>query len=92
MNEPKYTVTVELDENGEQVIELPPELLNSLEWDENTQLEWIVEGDSILVREAEISDPGTEDTRISSYATIGVLGAFAIGAVVFVIWALQGSI
>lgn len=93
MNQSSYTVTVELDETGEHVIDLPPELLNSLEWDENTDLEWVVENDTIFVRKAEHrEDLDEDDTRVTGYATLGVLVAATVVAASLVAWVLYGSI
>jgi hypothetical protein len=35
-----YSSIVKEDENGELYIDLPPEMMEAMEWDENTVLEW----------------------------------------------------
>jgi len=45
---------VELTEDvasGELVLPIPSALLNDLAWYEGTELEWIVEGDELILRE-----------------------------------------
>ncbi len=53
MNKDKRFV-VELSEDvasGEMVIPVPEEILNEMSWYEGTELEWIVEGDELILRE-----------------------------------------
>lgn len=40
-----YTVKLEEDENGDLVLPIPPEILESMGWVEGTRLEWIDNGD-----------------------------------------------
>jgi len=39
------------NEDGELLLEFPPDLLDQMGWDENTVLEWIVEDDHVILRE-----------------------------------------
>lgn len=40
-----YTVTLEEDANGDLILPIPEEILNSMGWDVGTTLEWIDNGD-----------------------------------------------
>lgn len=40
-------------EDGETMIQLPIELLGSMGWDEQTLLEWIIEEETIILKETE---------------------------------------
>tara|TARA_Y100000389_G_C17200506_1_gene383408 strand:+ start:409 stop:588 length:180 start_codon:yes stop_codon:yes gene_type:complete len=40
-------------EDGETMIQLPIELLGSMGWDEQTLLEWIIEEETIVLKETE---------------------------------------
>ena len=42
-------VIVREDENGELYIELPPDLIEQLGWDENTEVLWVVEDDGKII-------------------------------------------
>lgn len=39
------------DDEGELVLQLPVELLNQMGWDEETLLEWHIEGEEVYLRE-----------------------------------------
>ena len=46
---------VPLEENvttGDLVLSIPPEILSEFDWYEGQELEWIVEGDELILREA----------------------------------------
>lgn len=50
-----YTVTLEEDENGDLILPIPPEILDSMGWVEGTTLEWIDNGDgSFALKEIEV--------------------------------------
>ena len=54
MNRDKRFV-VELQEDvssGDLIVQLPPEILNECCWYEGTELEWVLEGDELFLREA----------------------------------------
>ncbi len=47
---------VELEENistGELMVSVPEAILNSMGWYEGTQLEWVLENDELLLKEAD---------------------------------------
>jgi hypothetical protein len=48
-----YTVTLDEDENGDLFMPIPADFLDSLGWKEDDLLEWIVEGDQIVLRKVE---------------------------------------
>jgi hypothetical protein len=48
-----YTVTLDEDENGDLFMPIPADFLDSLGWQEDDLLEWIVEGDQIVLRKVE---------------------------------------
>lgn len=48
-----YTVTLDEDENGDLFMPIPADFLDSLGWTEDDVLEWIVEGDQIVLRKVE---------------------------------------
>jgi hypothetical protein len=48
-----YTVTLDEDENGDLLMPIPADFLDSLGWKEDDLLEWIVEGDQIVLRKVE---------------------------------------
>ena len=53
MNKDKRFV-VELQEDvsfGDLIVQLPPEILNEFCWYEGTELEWVIEGDEVFLRE-----------------------------------------
>lgn len=58
----KYIGNVVEDEDGELLLEFPIELLNQMGWDEGTLLEWIIEEEGVVLKEAE-SPP--EETQLS---------------------------
>ena len=48
----KYTTEIKQDhETGELYVEISDELLIELGWGYSTELEWLVEGDSIILKE-----------------------------------------
>jgi hypothetical protein len=44
---------VEDEETGEMLLELPTELLGSMGWDEGTLLEWLIEEENVILKEAQ---------------------------------------
>lgn len=48
-----YTVTLDEDENGDLFMPIPADFLDSLGWQEDDLLEWIVEDDQIVLRKVE---------------------------------------
>ena len=48
-----YIGEVVESEDGETMIQLPIELLGSMGWDEQTLLEWIIEEETIVLKETE---------------------------------------
>jgi len=44
---------VEDEETGELLLELPTELLGSMGWDEETLLEWLIEEENVILKEAQ---------------------------------------
>jgi bifunctional DNA-binding transcriptional regulator/antitoxin component of YhaV-PrlF toxin-antitoxin module len=55
------TVVVQEDENGELYIELPPEILDNLGWNNYDNLEWVIEDDGkIILRKRETDDSSNE--------------------------------
>jgi len=44
---------VEDEETGELLLELPTELLGSMGWDEETLLEWLIEEEKVILKEAQ---------------------------------------
>lgn len=51
----KYTCKVEIDELGEYYIVLPGELLKEVGWNIDDMIEWIIEGDSIVLSRKEVN-------------------------------------
>jgi len=51
----KYTCKVEIDELGEYYIVLPDELLKEIGWNIDDMIEWIIEGDSIVLSRKEVT-------------------------------------
>lgn len=49
--------TVKEDENGELYIELPDELVETMGWDEATELVWIIAEDGTIGLRKRIDDP-----------------------------------
>lgn len=87
MNQPTHIVTVELDENGDHVIDLPPEMLGSLGWNEHTKLKWEAGEDVIVIRK--IDDD--RDARVSGYVTLGLVAAVAMSIIGLVVWVVGVS-
>lgn len=57
-----YTVTIQEDENGEGFIELPPEVLSSLQIDEGDLINWDVQDDgSIVLTKKYLDEPIQQD-------------------------------
>ena len=50
-----YIIEVEEDENGEQFIQLPDELMEELGWQEGDLLDWDVRGNGIIL--TKVNDP-----------------------------------
>jgi bifunctional DNA-binding transcriptional regulator/antitoxin component of YhaV-PrlF toxin-antitoxin module len=50
-----YILEVEEDENGEQFITLPEEVLEDLGWEEGDVLNWDVKGNGIIL--TKVNDP-----------------------------------
>ena len=50
-----YILEVEEDENGEQFITLPPEVLEDLGWEEGDLLNWDVKANGIIL--TKVNDP-----------------------------------
>jgi hypothetical protein len=48
-----YTVTLDEDENGDLLMPIPADFLDSLGWQEDDLLEWIIEDDQIVLRKVE---------------------------------------
>ncbi len=51
-----YSYIGELEENistGELMVSVPEAILNSMGWYEGTQLEWVLENDELLLKEAD---------------------------------------
>ena len=48
-----YTVILDEDENGDLFMPIPADFLDNLGWTEDDVLEWIVEGDQIVLRKVE---------------------------------------
>ena len=48
-----YTVILDEDENGDLFMPIPADFLDSLGWQEDDLLEWIVEDDQIVLRKVE---------------------------------------
>jgi hypothetical protein len=48
-----YTVILDKDENGDLFMPIPADFLDSLGWQEDDLLEWIVEDNQIVLRKVE---------------------------------------
>jgi Antidote-toxin recognition MazE, bacterial antitoxin len=48
-----YTVILDEDENGDLFMPIPADFLDNLGWTEDDLLEWIIEGDQIVLRKVE---------------------------------------
>jgi len=46
-------VTLDEDENGDLMLPIPDVIMDELGWDDGDLLEWIVEGDQIVLRKVE---------------------------------------
>lgn len=47
-----YTSLVQEDEeSGDLILELPPELIDEMKWDENTILDWTIEDNKVFIKE-----------------------------------------
>lgn len=61
----KYTLTVEVDENDEYVLQFPAELLNDLKWKPGDTLRWKETGVASWTIEKVDADPLAEvDTNV----------------------------
>jgi len=45
-----YFVEIEEDDNGDLVIQIPEEVIETLGWEENTLLTWDIKGDGIILQ------------------------------------------
>tara|TARA_Y100001938_G_scaffold149745_1_gene237743 strand:- start:36 stop:215 length:180 start_codon:yes stop_codon:yes gene_type:complete len=45
-----YYVEVEEDQDGELIIQIPEEIIETLGWEENTLLTWDIKGDGIILQ------------------------------------------
>jgi bifunctional DNA-binding transcriptional regulator/antitoxin component of YhaV-PrlF toxin-antitoxin module len=50
-----YVLEIQEDENGEQFIILPEEVLESLGWEEGDVLDWKLKGEGIII--SKLNDP-----------------------------------
>ena len=48
-----FIVEVKQDIDGEFFIELPEKLINKLGWDLETELEWVMEDDKVILKKKE---------------------------------------
>ncbi len=54
------TAKVVEDDDGEMLLEFDVETLNQMGWDEDTMLEWIIDEEEIMLREAKNGRDKTE--------------------------------
>jgi hypothetical protein len=47
-----YVGKVVEDESGELCVEFPIDMLNQMGWDEGTLIEWIVDEEKVMIKEA----------------------------------------
>ncbi len=53
----RFVVEVQLDvTTDEYVIPIPQQILNDFQWYEGTELEWVLDGDELILREVEDDD------------------------------------
>ena len=45
-----YYVEIEEDQDGDLIIEIPEEVIETLGWQENTLLTWDIKGDGIILQ------------------------------------------
>jgi len=45
-----YYVEIEEDQDGELIIQIPEEIIETLGWEENTLLTWDIKGDGIILQ------------------------------------------
>ena len=45
-----YFVEIEEDDNGDLIIQIPEEVIETLGWEENTLLTWDIKGDGIILQ------------------------------------------
>ena len=63
----RYTTDVRLDnETGEYYIQLSDDLLKELGWNSATDLEWIIDGDSIILKE--VQNETSDESRVVNEA------------------------
>lgn len=55
-------LTIKEDQDGELYIELPPDLIEGLGWDEDTEILWIVEDDGTIVLRKEDENDSSNET------------------------------
>ena len=65
MSTDRYIGTAQVieDENGELLLEFDTEMLNKMGWHEETMLEWIIDEEEIMLREAKDGRDKTESIR-----------------------------
>jgi len=65
MSTDRYIGTAQVieDENGELLLEFDTEMLNQMGWHEETMLEWIIDEEEIMLREAKDGRDKTESIR-----------------------------
>ena len=50
----RFKVEVQLDITTDQLmVEVPQQILNEYQWYEGTELEWVLDGDELILREIE---------------------------------------
>ena len=45
-----YYVELEEDQNGDLILQIPEEVIETLGWEENTLLTWDIKGDGIILQ------------------------------------------
>jgi bifunctional DNA-binding transcriptional regulator/antitoxin component of YhaV-PrlF toxin-antitoxin module len=49
----KWTLPIEVNEEGEQIVTLPEDLLDTIGWNQGDELEWVVDDRGIILRKNE---------------------------------------
>lgn len=52
----KYFSEVQVNEDGEYYIVIPDDLIKELNWDVGDIIEWVIEGNSVILRKEVIND------------------------------------
>jgi len=52
----KTTALVEQDENRDQFLQIPQDILDSLGWNEETELKWSIREDGSIILEKHLGD------------------------------------